>query len=270
MRRTIAILGLAVSVSASQAPAQQLNPVTINPGAGGGFNGGGINLTVPQYGPIIIYGSPYGYNGYGNYGAFGVVSPGWTAPIPGYGGYGFAPGGYNIPPTYDDPLYRQQQYAMNASRYNLQNAQATKAYQEANFFQQQAIATAMNNAQQAPAVREQFNVRSAAPRSRSRAPRQTSTVPLDQLITKDGAVLWPQSSPVDPSRERVDTAIAAIAKQYQDDGKATVQSVNEARNALSAYGHPALTEVRKERPQSAAVFKSFLNNLDVSLAGMAK
>ena len=271
MRWTIAVLGLAAIWGTGLAQAQKVNPVTINPGGGGGgFSGGGINITVPQYGPTIIYGSPYGYGGYRNTGYVGVVAPGWSAPIPGYGGYGTGFGGYGGVSVYDDPLVRQQQYALNASRYNLETAQATKAYQEANFFQQQAIATAMNNARQNQAVREQFNVRSATPKSRSHAQRNAPTVPLDQLMSKEGAVLWPQTSPVDESRERVDVAVAAIAKQFQEHGKATVQSVNEARNLLSAYGHPALAAVRKDRRETATVFKSFLNNLDTSLAAMAK
>jgi hypothetical protein len=89
-------------------------------------------------------------------------------------------------------------------------------------------------------------------------------------MTKDGAVLWPQTSPVDESRQKVDTSIASIAKQFQDTGKATVQSVNEARQALQVYGQPALAKVRSDRPATATAFKAFLNNLDASLAGMAK
>ena len=53
------------------------------------------------------------------------------------------------------------------------------------------------------------------------------------------------------------TRLAGIAKQFRENGKATVRSVNEARDALYAYGRPALAEVRQDRPATATVFRHF-------------
>jgi hypothetical protein len=264
----IATLGLAATILVAQpALGQTVNPVTVNPGAG---TGSGINLTIPQYGPTVIYSSPYGYGGvpYG-YGGVGAVSSGWTGPIPGYGGYGFGPFGYNS--VGDSPLAQQQQLALANSRYDLQNAQAAKAYAQANFFQQQAVATAMQNTKNAPPpIREQFNVRTAAPKSRKHAAKAAPAIPLDKLMTPDGSVQWPDAAPANQARNTFDDKAEALARTFSSGKKPTVREVNEARDALYAYGTPALAEVRSKTPDAAQSLKDFLNGMDATLVSWAK
>ena len=270
--RMIAALGLSATIlAAGPALGQHVNPVTVNPGAG---SGSGINLTIPQYGPTVIYSSPYGYGGGGyggipyGYGGVGVVSPGFTGPIPAYGGYGFGPFGYN--PVGDGPLAQQQNLALANSRYDLQNAQAAKAYAEANFFQQQAVATAMKNAKNSAPIREQFNVRTAAPRSRKHASAPTPAIPLDKLMTADGSVQWPESAPTNAARDAFDDKAEALARTFSSGKKPGVREVNEARDALYAYGTPALAEIRSKTPASAQPLKDFLNGMDATLVSWAK
>lgn len=284
MRRHLLRVGAAATVAACLAfPAraqQRVSPVTINPGAGGGLGAGGLNITVPSYGPTVVYTPPFGgyYGGYGGYYGGGVAvvsSGGWGAPIPGYGGYGFGPFGYNNTnnpaSSFEDPVERQQRIALANSRYDLQTAQTAKAYAEANYFQQQAMAAAQQNEPETPPapVREKYNVRTTTARSRPRASTAAPKVPLDQLMTPEGQIKWPAAAPADAARARVDDAIGAIAKQFKQDGKASVQSVNEARDALYAFGLPALADVRKTKPSSGPEFKDFLNGLDAALTGMA-
>ena len=271
------IVVTAASCVGATTHAQNVNPVTINPGAGG--NGGGINFSVPSYGSNVAYSAPFGgYGGYGGYGGttggIGIVSTGtWGAPIPAYGGYGFAPFGYNMTNVaiggMPDPIGMQQNYALANSRYDLQTAQTARAYAEANFFQQQALSAARQNGQGQPQARERFNVRTAASRSRRQATVPKPTVPMDQLMTRDGQVKWPASAPSGEGRDRVDTAVSEIAKEIQQDGAADVATVNEARDALYAFGLPALAQVRKTRPASGPEFKDFLNNVDAVLISLA-
>lgn len=255
-------IGAAVAAASMilSASAQNVNPVAINPG--GAFN----NINVP-------YAQPYGGGYYnGGYGGVGIVtSGGWGAPIPGYGGYGFGPWGYNLvqnpAAAFPDPIQQQQQMALANSRYDLQTAQTAKAYAQANLFQQQAMAVAQQNQVQQP-VRNKFSVRTTASKSHSKAPA-VPTVPLDQLVTRAGEVKWPASAPQSQSRDRIDATVATLASQFKEDGKASVQTVNEARDALYAYGLPALAEVRKSSPADASAFKDFLNNMDGALHTMA-
>ena len=50
----------------------------------------------------------------------------------------------------------------------------------------------------------------------------------------------------------------------------TTVHANTARDALQAYGVPALAKVRREKPAQATAMKTFLNSLDSTLVGWAK
>ncbi len=242
---------------------------------GSPFSGGRVTInTVPAYGGNVFYSPPFGgYTGY--YGAIApsVSSGGWTGNAPGYGGYGFSPFGYNAPlappMTMEDPIARQQNYALNNSRYDLQTAQTARAYAEADLFQAQAMATAnqLGDPLQSP-IRDKFNVRTTAPRSRKKA-AAAATVPIAELMSQDGKVKWPESAPASEGRDLIDAGTTALAKQVSQTGKASVQSVNSVRDALYSYGLPALAELRKTSPGDAPAFKDFLNNVDATLLSLA-
>ncbi len=280
---------VAAVLTAASAMAQHPSPVTINPGGGGSaFGAGGININIPASAPTVINYPAYGYSGYnhggyyggyGYYGGLAVVAPGWSAPIPGVGGYGFSPGGYNVGygpnggagiSPYDQQLAAQQQYAMNASRYDLQTAQAAEAYQRANLYQQQALSMAVNNAKEQAALRQKFSVKTMEPKYSNAPAKVAPNVPLNDLLNDDGTPKWPGIAPKNDLRAQADSAIAAVAKDFRQDGQATVQDVNDARDALYAYGRPALATVRRQHASQGSSFKDFLNNLDVALDVMGQ
>jgi hypothetical protein len=270
MKRFLGWVGVAALGATPAFGQQRVNPVTINPGAGrpGGSGSpstsrptGRRSATCRRSGAStsgatdqdIIPRSPARVRG---------------CPGPGYGGFGLGPYGVvnanNPASSFPDPIEQQQRIALANSRYDLQTAQTTKAYAEANLLQQQAMAVARQNADAAPPVRERFSTRTGASRARGRAATATPTVPLDQLMTPEGQVQWPPSAPGGEARDRVDAAVAEIAQEFQKDGSASAQAVNEARDALYAYGLPALADVRKNRPAAGPEFKAFLNNMDAA------
>ena len=281
--RIVLAIGL-IALLGGRAVAQRTSPVTINPGASrGNLPSYGSNTTFSSttvyggfpgvygggfYGPGGYGGGIYGTGGYGGGvivapGPYGVVSPGYNLNV-GPFGYG---GGWS------DPIQQQQRYALNNSRYELQNAQASEAYAKANFFQQAAEATARENAQAAAAatpIRERYNVRTTRAKGTTHVPKAAPTLPLDKLMTPAGKVLWPEGAPSDEARTEFDAAIAAVAKDFRDSGHAEVQDVNAARDALYAFGTPALAKVRRENPAKAPALKAFLNSMDATLIGWAK
>jgi len=251
--------GLVVATCGSALGQQRISPVTINPGAGSA-PGVTVNLTPPY-----VYGTPNIYGGFpGVYGGAVVVSPGgWNYPGGGYyGNPGYGPGSLDV----------LSQQALASSRYELQTAQASEAYAKANFFQQQAIGESIRNAQamQPPPIRERYNAKTARPKGSVHAPKGEPTLALDQLMTRDGGILWPSAAPANTARGDFDAAIANLAKAFQTEGKADVDDINAARNLLQAYGVPALAKVRREKPTQAPAMKTFLNSLDATLAGWAK
>ena len=262
-------IGLVAVSSAAALGQQQVNPVTINPGASGGGTANGLTVNLS---PTYAFGYPYAYGGFPTvYGGGVFVSNGsgfftGTGYYGGYSGYGFGTS------SFDDPLARQQQYALANSRYEMQNAQASEAYAKANYFQQQAIAASIKNAQAAPQppIRERFNARTTRPRGAVQPAKAEPNLALDKLVNKDGDVLWPTAAPKDGSRDEFDAAIASLAKQFQDAGKADVQDVNATRDLLQKYGVPALAKLRRDRPAQAPALKTFLNSLDATLVGWAK
>ena len=240
-------------------------------GVGGGFGGrgfggfGGFHRPVTNVNITVPYGYGYGYPVVAAYGA-GYPGWGWGAGWDYYYGGPFGGIGYSL---YDVEALKQQQYALNDSRYNVENAQATQAYAAANFYQQQAIATAMENARQTAAMRPKYDPTTGSP---AMAPQPTPghpTVPLDRLIDEKGQVIWPAFAPRNDARGAADSAYQVAAQEYRQRGRASVAAALDAREKLYAYGRPALAKVRREQPPAGEPFKDFLNNLDVSLDLMA-
>jgi hypothetical protein len=232
----------------------------------GGHPGYGGTTVLNLYAPYS-YGYGYGYTPYvatGGYG--GYPGWGWGAGWNYYYGGPFGGAGYSL---YDIDMLKQQQYALNASRYNVETAQAAQAYQAANYYQQQAVATALNNYKEQAALREKFNTANAAP---ALAPKPTPghpTVPLESLYDRRGQVIWPAVATRNDNRDAADSAMQVVVQEYRKRGRASVASVLDARDKLYAYGRPALSHVRRQRPTAGEPFKDFLNNLDVSLDLMA-
>jgi hypothetical protein len=255
---TLALGGLAIVPPAA---AQFGRSAGAGFGGRGGFGGFGgrqttINVAYPAYG---YYGGYYPYNYGGAY--FGG---GWS----GWGGWGYNSGpfggaGYSLA---DIEMLKQQQASLNASKYNLENAQAVQAYQSANYYQQQAVNTYLSNMKMSQEMQQKYNAETAARVAASRKPPR----PFEQLVAADGNVLWPEYAPANQNRAAVDEAIRNAETERRQNGQATVQTVNQARKKLIAYGQPALSRVRRERPGFGNSFRDFLNELDVSLDTLAQ
>ncbi len=234
--------------------------ILTGPGLMGGY-GGPYGTGVA---PAGIGGSGYVPGGGGGYGGYGG----------GYGGYGFGygfGGGFGGPgmSLYDQEMYKQEKYALASSRYNLQNAQAVTAYSQANLYQQQALTASLNNQKQMNAINEKYDPKNTLPKYSALPTAGTPSVPLSRLISPDNTIMWPREAPGTPERALADEKVAQVAQEFKKDGQATTRSVIDARDALYAYGQPALAAVRRNHPSQGVEFKHFLNNLDLSLDVMA-
>ena len=178
---------------------------------------------------------------------------------------------------YDQDLYKSQVYDLNASRYNLQNAQAAQAYAAANFYSTMANETAYRNYKQSTGMRPFYPIgdrptSNAADRPR---PDRRPRIPLDQLVGSDGRVNWPNTAPTEPAdlskkRDEVDHSVKDADKEYRKNGRATVADVVAARNRLNDYGHRALDSIREKQPASVRDLAHFLNSLDFALLSMGE
>ncbi|HWE39485.1 MAG TPA: hypothetical protein VG406_23235 [Isosphaeraceae bacterium] len=239
------------------------------PGIWGG-NWGGYRSFYPGYGGLG-WGWGWPYYGYSLYSPYYSMGWGW----PGYGfGYGWGNPffGMGMSP-FDQWAYRQQMYALNVSRYNVQTAQAVNAYQQANLFQQEAVGQALSNMKQYQAIQEKYSPKTGA---RIGLPGEevpvTALLPRNGMFNDDGTLRWPEIAPKNRYRDEVDTAVDAALKDAQaNGGKASVTLVAEAKNRLQDYGQPALRLVRQQTARAVGNrLRDFLNSLDYFLDNLAE
>jgi hypothetical protein len=194
----------------------------------------------------------------------------WANPYLEYGGA--AMGGIGMSP-WDQQMYKDQFYALNASRYNVANAEAVRAYEAANLANQQAQATAISNAERVAALQEKFE---SSPKFKAYQAANryqgVDPMPLDQLLSSDGTILWPevvlQTQDVSGRRAAADKAVKTLFTEARSTGTPSIRSINQARDRLVAFGRPALS---RSMPRSAHVkLRQFLVNLDIVLEDMAK
>ena len=94
-------------------------------------------------------------------------------------------------------------------------------------------------------MQPRYDVRKRTPRTVQSKDKQASKLlPRSQVLSPEGKVLWPAKAPAEgelgKSRAEVEAAIKAAVKETEGGGKASVQSVVEAKERLYAYGRPAL------------------------------
>jgi hypothetical protein len=207
---------------------------------------------TPQYYPGA--GDPYGINynwDYMRYGLPGVgVSP-WN-PI----------------------VQAQLNLGMQTARYDAYNAWSAQMNQAANLFNQQAIAQAIENQRRAQMLEPRYDVRERTPRM-PRADRQAApaTLPSNLVLSPDGKVLWPGLAPAGgelaKKRAAAEAAILVAVKEFKAGGKASVQSVAEAKELLYDYGLPALRGLSaKNRPAAESLLR-FFSSLEQTLNTLA-
>ena len=218
----------------------------------------------------------------------GVLPGEWSQGLPqGQVKYGRVPWqgpyvlGYNYNLNFNDPfggigrtladqeLWKQQMFAESAGRQNLMAAQSTREYGHANLMNHQAIGAALSNVQEKAAM-ESYQAAVLARYKESMARRQGARhIPIEQLLSVDGTVLWPKAvarfPDLKPKRAAVEAAVGQVITELGESGCATLESVSVARSRLSAYGRPVVTRLRVQGPRTAAQFQAFLLNLDVAL-----
>lgn len=185
----------------------------------------------------------------------------------GFERYGMG-GGYVSP---YDPMVQAQ---MNAQARMAQQQRANAWTQDAaaaNLFNRQAMAQAQRSAQQR-AVTPRYDVRKRTPKTGSKPGDAPRLLPRDQVLQKDGRVIWPAAAASDGesarSRAAVEAAIRTVVREYQADGKATVRSVAEAKNQLLAYGMPQLERLAGTDRAAEKKLLTFFRSLDRALDEM--
>jgi hypothetical protein len=242
----------------------------------------GVNFGAVEFPTLGFPMSNYGYPG------FGYATPGWGAGVgTGYGygfgwGYGYGGFGYGGYPGYgfmgmslaDQWMLKYQQYALNASRYNLMNAEASTAYQAANLMHQQALQTMLQNYSGGKYAGGGASVpRTYGDEGGGDGRKPAGDIPFDQLVARDGQVLWPLGAPEDGDlgsrKQRATAAIQQLLKDRGEGRDAPVRQVVRARRALSDYAVPAAREIKADHPDDYDDWVNYVSSLDRGLRTLA-
>jgi hypothetical protein len=224
--------------------------------------GGGMAYPAFGYGG---YGTGY-YGGAGYYGGFGYGYPGV--------GYGF--GGIGMTAA-DQWMTKYQNYALNASRYNLQNAETATMYQAANLLHQQALQTLMQN-YAGNYLNDKYAGMPYGGRPMSygggAGADGAKVLPPEQLYTRDGRLLWPLGAPdggdLKAKKQAADDAVQRAVGDYIASRAAPpVREVVAARSALADYANSAAREIKENRPDDYKDFTNYIDNVDASLRSLA-
>jgi hypothetical protein len=215
----------------------------------------GIGRARAQYFPPAAQYSPaMGYGGWG-------TSNAWNAAT---GGMGMSPYG---------PVNPAAQAAQAQARYQVQTAQAARAYQQAQLLQQQATAAAIERQRQSQPLQDRYSARTGTPTGGNAAPKTPAAgLEIDKLVDRTGKPRWPAGIATDielaTARAAADEAIAAAFREYQSKGSASVASVADAKQKLADYGNPALRRTRARNRARAEGLLSYLETLDSALNTM--
>jgi hypothetical protein len=163
---------------------------------------------------------------------------------------------------------------MRTARYNMYSAWADQSNAAANLYYQQAVAQQLQNQQQLQGMQVRYDVQTRAPRPVSSAnPEAKQLLAKGDVLKADGDVAWPERVPssetLDKSRSAAEAAIRVAVKEFEASGKASIQSVAEAKSQLLAFGKPALEQlVRANRAEANKLLK-FLASLEQVLNSLA-
>jgi hypothetical protein len=161
-------------------------------------------------------------------------------------------------------LQAQLNIGLRTARYNMYTAWANQAAGIANLYNQQAIAQALQNAQSEQALQARYDVRTRVPQPAPLSQEYPKPLPKNEVLKSDGELIWPMAPPasdtLDKHRFAAEAAVRVAVKEYEAKGKASVQSVAEAKSQLFAYGKPALTHlVRINRSDAEKLLRFFTN-----------
>ena len=190
---------------------------------------------------------------------------------PGYAQYGLP--GVGVSPW--NPIVQAQlNLGMRTARYNMYSAWADQSNAAANLYYQQAVAQQLQNQQHLQPMQVRYDVQTRAPRPVSSVnPEAKKLLSRGDVLKADGEVVWPAKLPssnsLDKSRSAAEAAIRVAVDEFEANGKASIQSVAEAKSQLLAFGKPALERiVRINRDQANNLLK-FLASLEQVLNSLA-
>jgi hypothetical protein len=220
---------------------------------------GMVHQANAQYGPL-----PYSNYNWNNYS--GMLNYNYDYSRYGLPGVGVSP--------WDPILQAQLNFGLKSARYNMYNAWANQAAAVANLYNQQAIAEAQRNAQLLQPVQPRYDVRHRVPRPIPPPDSNTpKPLPRNEVLKDDGSVIWPESLPassaLEKARSAAEAAIRVAVKEHAASGKATIQSVAEAKSMLFAYGKPALAQVARARSGQGTKLLHFFMSLEHVLDSLA-
>jgi hypothetical protein len=220
--------------------------------------------------------SPAGAQGFGY---MGMPNYNWGGGGPSYLNYNYSFSRYGLPGVgispYDPIMQAQLNIGTRTAMYDMYNAWSAEAYQAANLYNQQAIAQSLANGRQMQAMQPRYDVRKRTPRSTQAADRvePQSALPRSELLAADGKVIWPANAPKEgelgKARSAAEAAIAVALKEYKANGKATVQSVVEAKELLYDYGRPVLEKAAARSRTNAQKLLRFFASLEQTIDSLA-
>jgi hypothetical protein len=241
-----------------------------NPYGGIDIGGPGNNYFANPLGGYSIGGPMIGWAGYG----WGY--PAWGSGYGAYGGWGWGGLGYGVGVSPADYVaYKYQNTALNDARFNLANAQVAEAYQAANLYNQQALATLLHNYRMTAPYEPRYEASGAKKSYDPAAAYQPNIRYLtrDRLIRGDGVILWPPITPTGPTfdseKQDAERSIRGAVQEYRRAGRVSVKALNEARAKLEAFGRDALSKLKADDAKDVPGFEVFVRSLDRALVSMA-
>jgi hypothetical protein len=211
-----------------------------------------------QYSPLPY--SNYNWNDYS-----GMMNYNYDYSRLGLPGVGVSP--------WDPILQAQLNIGLQQAQYNMYTAWAQQAAGIANLYNQQAIAQAQQNAEKEQVLHARYDVRNRLPRPAQHATQVPKPLPRNKVLKVNGDVIWPSQPPssdrLDKSRYAAEAAIRVAVKEYEANGKASVQSVAEAKSQLFAYGKPVLEQLARASRSEAQKLLTFFISLEHVLDELA-
>ncbi len=110
------------------------------------------------------------------------------------------------------------------------------------------------------------------PAAAHRPARGLPSVPISDLITADGKILWPGTTANDtrltPARRDAEEAVGLVAREQATYGQATIRHVADARNKLTEFARQWLPSLKARDRKGATQLERFIVELQKTLATM--
>jgi len=161
-------------------------------------------------------------------------------------------------------LYDPAQQQQSQERYQVQSAQTAEAYREQMMMRQKAMARATEQQNQSRAMRQGFDPKTGAPRKSGKAAKETP------VFDESGKPVLPDYAAKNQRRTDAETAIAAVQAEAKSNGSASVATIVKAKEALRAYGVPAIKSVPKGSRILSERLREQLIRIDQSLDAFAE